>query len=129
MQLILKVLQRGSRAASPQPEAEVLPNAQVGIKGIALEHHGHISLAGADFAHRANADPYFTSRRRFKACQKAQQRAFPAAGWTHKHQEFPVFDGQIEGLENLHRVCSPPTRVGLAQSFELNAGQRQCCSD
>jgi len=104
VQLILQLLQSGSGLASPQPEAEVLSNAQVGIKGIALKHHGHIPLARADLAHGAEADADFTGRRRLKASQEAQQGAFATSGWTHEHKEFPVFNGQIEGFENLNGV-------------------------
>ena len=76
VQLILQLLPGGSGLASSQPEAEVLSNAQVGIEGIALEHHCHIPPAGADLAHGSAADPDLTGRWRLKACQQAQQGAF-----------------------------------------------------
>ena len=60
MQLILQLIDGGSLTAATQSEAQVVAHAQVWVERVALEHHGHVALGGAQLAHSLIADPDFS---------------------------------------------------------------------
>ena len=124
MQAVLQLLEGGARAAAAQSKANVVRHAQVRIERVALEHHRHIPLGGAQTAHGPIAHKDLTTAGLVEACQEPQQGAFTAAGGAHQHQKFPICNLQIKLLQDLHRgPLGPAGREGLADLLESNLGQ------
>mgnify|MGYP003326356855 CR=1 FL=1 len=93
------------------------------LEGVALEHHGHVPLGGAQAGDAAIAHEDVAAAGGLQARQQPQQGAFAAAGGAHQHQEFPIGDGEIELPQHLHRLAAPPGWIGLADLLEPNLCQ------
>ena len=93
VQAVAQLLQRCTGPLTAQAEADVVRHGEVGIQGVALEHHGHIPLGGAQAGDAAIPHKHLTGGGGFQASQQPQQRALAAARWSHQHQEFTVGDG------------------------------------
>ena len=121
VQAIQQLLGGRAGPAAAQPEADVVGHAQVGIERVALEHHRHIPLGGAQPAHGAIPHINLAAAGALQACQEPQQGALAAARGPHQHQELPIGDGEIQALQHLHRpIATPPGRVRLTHLLEAN---------
>ena len=128
MQLILKLLSHTSALTAAQSKTEVVSNAQVGIQGIALKHHGDIPSCRAQAAHRLLANPDFTCAGHVQAGEEAKQGAFAATRWTDEHQKLSIADGEVQLPDHVDGFAATSAREGLAQGFETDSGQPKDCS-
>ena len=127
MQAVLQLLRQAAGAAAPQTEADVVGHAQVGIEGVALEHHRHIPLGGPQTADGPIGHEDLATAGRLQPGQQPQQGALAAARGPHQHQELAVVDLQIELAQHLHGraagLAALARRVGLADLLKANLGQ------
>ena len=127
VQAVLQLGQGPPGCTAPQPEADVVGHAQVGIQGVALEHHGHVAGCRAQPAHRPSAHEDLTGGGLLQACQQSQQGAFAAPRGAHQHQELTIVDAEVELLQHRRGLLTPraigPGRVGLADLLEANVSQ------
>ena len=73
-----------------QWKGDILKHRHVGIKRVALKHHGDFPRARRQIVHYCAADEQLAIRGRLKACDHAQKRAFAAARRTEQHEKFSV---------------------------------------
>src|SRR5690606_13346433 len=73
----------------------------VRIEGIALKHHGDVSIVGRDVVHHASTDFDGSTGDVFQGRNHALGRRFPASGRPDQYDELTVLDAQIEVVDDL----------------------------
>jgi hypothetical protein len=84
----------GRNPTCPQRKLDVLANAQVRIKGVALKDHGHVAVLGIHIVHYlpANADGSFGWF--LQSGDETEHRRLPTTRWAKENQELTGLDLQ-----------------------------------
>jgi hypothetical protein len=87
----------------------------MGIDGIALKNHSHVSLPGVEIVDQPAVNPYLTGCDGIKADDHVEQGGFTAAGGTEQDKEFTVAYGERNILD-----CFRAVRKSFADIIQLN---------
>src|SRR4051794_22963573 len=83
------------------------------VERIALEHHGHVPVAGWNPVHHALADPYLALADVLQAGDHAQCGGLSAPGRPDQHEELTVCDIQVQIA-----YCAGAVDVDLAHAVQ-----------
>ncbi len=91
---------RAGLARNAQAERNVLCNGHIGKERISLKHHADIALVGPQVHHVLAVDFNRAVVRGFKAGNHAQNCGLAAARWAEKGDEFTLFHGEVEIMDD-----------------------------
>ena len=86
-------------AAEFQAKGHVLVDRHVRVQGVVLEDHGDVAVLGRDIVDDAFADADGAAGDLLQPGDHAQRRGLAAAGGADQHDEFPVGDVQVDGID------------------------------
>lgn len=90
----------GRFAPEFESEGQVVAYGKMWVKGVTLEHHGDVAVAGWCVCHVAGADEYGAFVGFFQACDGAEQGGFAAARRADEHGQFAVVHVEIDAAED-----------------------------
>src|SRR5262249_8789204 len=70
------------------------------IERIGLEHHGKPPVRCRDLVDALAADLDLAGARLFESGDQAEQGRLAAAGWPDEHDEFAVFDFEVDAMDD-----------------------------
>src|SRR5688572_19077456 len=76
----------------------------MGVKGVVLEDHRNVAMAGLEFVHAAVADANFSRADLLQAGQHPQRRALAATRRTNQDDELAVGDLKVQVAHGLMTV-------------------------
>jgi len=77
-------------------EGDVLPDRQVRVERVVLEHHREVAILGRLVVHPLAADVQFALADVLQTHDHPKQRRLPTAGWADQDDELPVCDVQAD---------------------------------
>ena len=87
-----------------ESEGDVVKHRHLGVEGVALEHHGHLPLPGAQLVGPLAVDEELPVGDVLQPGDHPQRGGFPAAGRPDKNDELPLVNLQVEVVHRMKAV-------------------------
>ena len=91
-------------ALQVQAKGQVVVHGHIGIEGIALEHHGHFTLAGTPVVGQLAIDEEITLADVLQSGDHAQRGGLAAAGGADEHDELTPLGFQVEVMHGVEAI-------------------------